>query len=114
MIANSLPPIASRRAVRQASLVYTSDTSPGIQRIRKGKAFVYNSSRGKLIRGAAILTRIRKLVIPPAWTNVWICPTARGHLQATGRDARRRKQYRYHDDWRALRDDTKFHELAGF
>lgn len=96
-----------------AGLVYTCDDKTGIRRIRKGKSFQYLDAHGRRV-GAADLARIRSLVIPPAWTDVWICPHARGHLQATGRDARGRKQYRYHPKWRAIRDETKYGRLIAF
>ena len=100
---------------RKAGLVYTSDEEPGITRsgsVEEG--FVYRNVRGRVIRDASTLERIRKLAIPPAYTDVWICPLANGHLQATGKDARGRKQYRYHADWKAVRDDTKFTRLLAF
>ena len=96
-----------------AGLVYTSDNQSGIRRIRKGKTFQYLDARGRRV-GAADVARIRALAIPPAWTDVWICAQARGHLQATGRDARGRKQYRYHTKWRAARDETKYGRLTAF
>jgi DNA topoisomerase-1 len=75
---------------------------------------VYAGADGRIIRTRAVLDRIRALAVPPAWTNVWICPDQRGHLQATGRDAKGRKQYRYHAAWRAHRDETKFDRLQAF
>ena len=101
-------------AARSAGLRYTTDARPGIRRERRGKGFRYMEANGKVIRSAAELQRVRGLVIPPAWTNVWICTDPRGHLQATGRDARGRKQYRYHAKWREVRDETKYHRLIGF
>jgi DNA topoisomerase-1 len=101
-------------AARTAGLVYTSDEQPGIARIRRGKSFAYVNGRKRAIRDKATLTRIRSLVIPPAWTDVWICTNPRGHLQATGRDARGRKQYRYHPKWRAVRDSTKYERMIAF
>ena len=95
-------------------LVYVSDDRPGIRRIRKGDGFSYRGHDGKTIRNAAELQRIRKLAIPPAYEDVWICPNPRGHLQATGRDARGRKQYRYHPDWRLARDADKFERMLEF
>src|SRR4051812_23652455 len=95
-------------------LVYVSDDRPGIRRIRKGDGFSYRGPDGKTIRNAAELQRIRKLAIPPAYEDVWICPNPRGHLQATGRDARGRKQYRYHPDWRLARDADKFERMLEF
>jgi DNA topoisomerase I len=104
-------PVDSARA---AGLRYTNDTMPGIQRVRHGTSFRYVGPDGKVIRAEAELQRIRALVIPPAWTDVWISTDPRGHLQATGRDARRRKQYRYHARWREVRDDTKYYRLLAF
>jgi DNA topoisomerase-1 len=97
-----------------AGLRYVSDTSPGIRRIASGTGVRYVDARGAAVKDSATLARIRALAIPPAWTDVWICPTARGHIQATGRDARGRKQYRYHADWRAARDETKFERMLAF
>jgi DNA topoisomerase I len=99
---------------RQAGLRYMTDARPGISRKRRGKTFHYFDSDGKRITEEATLRRIRSLVIPPAWTDVWICPIANGHLQATGRDARRRKQSRYHPRWRATRDETKYERMKLF
>ena len=101
-------------SAKSAGLVYTSDATPGIRRVRRGRAFAYLDTRGKPIRSARILGRIRALVIPPAWKDVWICPNPRGHLQATGRDVRGRKQYRYHSRWREVRDGTKYGRLIQF
>jgi DNA topoisomerase-1 len=97
-----------------ARLVYVSDTDPGISRRRAGRAFSYRDPDGRVVRDAAVLARIRSLVIPPAYTQVWICAQAHGHLQATGLDKRGRKQYRYHPRWRQVRDETKFARLAAF
>jgi len=97
-----------------AGLRYVSDTMPGIRRKKTGSGFSYVGPAGKTIKDAATLTRIRSLAIPPAYTDVWICPTPSGHLQATGRDARRRKQYRYHPRWREVRDETKFGRVLAF
>jgi DNA topoisomerase I len=104
-------PLASAKA---AGLVYTSDDKPGIRRVGKGKRARYLDARGKPVRNRDELARIRSLVIPPAWTDVWICPSPRGHLQATGRDARGRKQYRYHAKWRTARDNTKYGRMIAF
>lgn len=82
-----------------------TDSEPGIYRQRRGKGFCYLTTRHRPVRTPATLDRIRRLAIPPAYTDVWICRRSRGHLQATGRDARRRKQYRYHAKWRETRDD---------
>jgi DNA topoisomerase I len=104
----------SIESARAAGLRYVHDDQPGIRRVRRGKAFRYLDPKGRPVRDAETLARIRALVIPPAWTDVWICPHANGHLQATGRDARGRKQYRYHARWRAVRDDTKYHRMIDF
>jgi DNA topoisomerase I len=102
-------------AARAAGLRYVSSDSPGITRIPKlGGGFRYVSVDGKSIRSAAELQRIAHLAIPPAWTDVWICPAPKGHLQASGRDARGRKQYRYHDAWRVQRDATKYQRTVAF
>ncbi len=100
-------------AAAAADLVYYTDDQPGIHRQKSGKDFRYFRGK-KEISGKDTLDRIHKLVIPPAWENVWICPDAAGHLQATGTDARGRKQYRYHSRWNALRNSTKFHHLLQF
>jgi DNA topoisomerase-1 len=113
-IASFETPADPRDAARSAGLRYTSDSRPGIRRLRKGRQFRYVAPDGKLVRSREELRRIRALVIPPAWTDVWICTDPRGHLQATGRDARGRKQYRYHPKWRAVRDETKYYRLIGF
>jgi len=99
---------------REAGLRYTSDAQPGIRRTKHGSTFRYHAPNGRRVTDAAELTRIRALVIPPAWEDVWICTDPRGHLQATGRDARGRKQYRYHSKWRQVRDETKFYRMIGF
>jgi DNA topoisomerase-1 len=101
-------------AARAAGLRYVSDTQPGIRRRRSGRGFAYFEPDGQPIRGRTALQRIRALAIPPAWSDVWICSDPRGHLQATGRDARGRKQYRYHRCWREVRDETKFGGLIDF
>jgi DNA topoisomerase I len=103
--------IASARA---AGLHYTTDRKPGIRRTRHGSAFRYHAPNGRRITSAEELKRIGSLVIPPAWENVWICPDPLGHLQATGRDVRGRKQYRYHPKWRVVRDETKYYRMIGF
>ena len=109
------PPIAEVRAYAAAAgLVYVADDVPGITRRRAGRAFVYFDADRQRVREASVLDRIRSLAIPPAYSNVWICPDPRGHLQATGRDARGRKQYRYHAKWRATRDAGKFDKLIRF
>jgi DNA topoisomerase I len=98
----------------QAGLVYTSDEEPGIRRVRRGRRFEYFGPTGTRIRKASELERIRRLAIPPAWEHVWISTRPRGHLQATGRDARGRKQHRYHARWRETRDADKFDRMADF
>jgi DNA topoisomerase I len=102
-----------RASARSAGLRYSSDDRPGIRRLGRPKAFRYVTSSGAAV-GARDRARIRALVIPPAWTGVWICADPRGHLQATGRDARGRKQYRYHPRWREARDEDKYGRLADF
>jgi DNA topoisomerase I len=97
-----------------AGLRHCSDERPGITRRRAGKGFSYRGPDGRPIRDPDVLERIRRIVIPPAWTDVWICPHPDGHLQATGRDARGRKQYRYHARFRARREDAKFERLIAF
>ena len=101
-------------AARAASLRYSTDQVPGIRRRRSGTGFAYLSPDAHPIHAPAILARIRGLVIPPAWTDVWISPDPDGHLQVTGRDARGRKQYRYHARWRAVRDETKYERMILF
>lgn len=91
-----------------------TDEKPGFGRKRQGKSFVYLDEKGRPIRKAETLDRIRHLAIPPAWTKVWISPLANGHLQATGYDVRGRKQYRYHEDWRKVRDETKYQNMVAF
>ena len=104
-------PMASARA---AGLRYVSDQSPGIRRKRAGKGFTYLATDGRPIHDPGTIRRIKSLAIPPAWTDVWICPDPRGHLQATGRDARSRKQYRYHPRWREVRDTVKYDRMLAF
>jgi len=101
-------------AAESAGLDYVSDEEPGIRRRRAGKGFAYQGLDGKVVRDPKILARIRKLAIPPAYADVWICPTDTGHIQATGRDAKGRKQYRYHPRWREVRDSTKFEHMLDF
>jgi DNA topoisomerase I len=101
-------------AARKAGLRYVSDRKPGISRHKRGKGFVYRSPDGALLRDTALLLRIRRLAVPPAWSEVWICSFEGGHIQATGRDARGRKQYRYHARFRAVRDETKYERLFDF
>src|SRR5918912_4641169 len=97
-----------------ASLRYVTDNRPGIRRRRAGSGFTYIGPDGKRVTDPAVLLRIKHLVIPPAWTDVWICPDDNGHIQATGRDARGRKQYLYHQRWREVRDAAKYERLAAF
>ncbi len=104
-------PLESAQAV---GLRYVSDALPGIRRRRVGRGFTYIAPDGTPVRDRVTLDRIRKLAIPPAWTQVWICPLASGHLQATGRDAKGRKQHRYHLLYRAVRDEVKFSRMAAF
>ena len=101
-------------AAKEAGLHYVRDDPPGYTRRRGGHQFKYFDTEGKPIRDQQRLLRIKRLAIPPAWSDVWICPSPSGHIQVTGRDARRRKQYRYHDRWRKSRDETKFGRLAAF
>jgi DNA topoisomerase I len=101
------------KAARVADLHYVNDREPGISRVSKGKEFAY-LMENKPVKDKALLERIRKLAIPPAWTNVWICAQDNGHIQATGFDLRGRKQYRYHTSWNLLRNETKFHRMYEF
>lgn len=103
-----------REAIQEAGLRYVTDHQAGITRETRGKAFLYRGPDGKQLKDAATLDRIKHLVIPPAWTNVRISPFNNGHIQATGRDARGRKQYRYHSRWREQRDENKFERMMGF
>ena len=115
-VAKNAAPAARQaaRLLRGAGLIYVSDAQAGLSRRRAGGAFAYFDAAGRRVRDAATLARIRKLAIPPAYTDVWICADPRGHLQATGRDARGRKQYRYHADWRQVRDAQKYDRLGAF
>ena len=103
--------IDARDAARTVGLRYVSDSQPGIRRKRAGGGFTYRHPDGARVGNAEELKRIRSIVIPPAWTDVWICPYARGHIQATGRDARGRKQYRYHPAFREVRESTKYEHM---
>jgi DNA topoisomerase-1 len=103
-----------KQSAAAAGLRYVSDESPGITRKSRGSAFAYYDAQGKLIKSAAELKRIKALVIPPAWKEVWICPRANGHLQATGLDSKGRKQYRYHANWRKVRDAAKYEHVMSF
>src|SRR3954468_580346 len=98
----------------EAGLRYVNDEQPGYTRKRKGDDFDYFDTDGKPIRDENRLLRIKRIGIPPAYTDVWICPSANGHIQATGRDARGRKQYRYHERWREVRDENKYARVAAF
>ena len=104
----------ARQAARAEGLRYSSDSQLGFRRIPCGRGFFYRDSNGRRITDTAVLGRIRKLAIPPAYKDVWICAHSNGHLQATARDARGRKQYRYHPQWRAHRDATKFDRMLEF
>lgn len=95
-------------------LTYCSDAHSGLTRVRSGKGFSIRDADGKTVKDKAVLDRIRMLAIPPAWTDVWICPQATGHIQATGRDAKGRKQYRYHNDWSEHRSGNKFDKMSAF
>jgi DNA topoisomerase-1 len=97
-----------------AGLTSVNDNEPGITRVKKGEGFAYVDARGKAITDAATLDRIAKLVLPPAWTDVWISADPNGHIQATARDQRGRKQYKYHPKWREQRDETKYARMAAF
>ncbi|MFM9921860.1 DNA topoisomerase IB [Variovorax sp. H27-G14] len=118
----SLQPAPSLKPARPPSkptpiangLVYVTPEMPGIQRLKHGERFRYRDAKGRWLRDADEISRIRMLAIPPAYTQVWICPLPNGHLQATGIDARGRKQYRYHANWRSMKDETKFDRLEAF
>lgn len=107
-------PVDPREAAESAGLVYVSDDERGIRRERAGDTFEFFRANGNQVTDEATVERIRKLAIPPAWTDVWICPRANGHLQATGRDARGRKQYKYHPQFRELRESTKYERMLEF
>src|SRR5438034_3028807 len=104
----------SAAAAGEAGLQYVNDERSGYSRRAKGKNFEYLDTEGKTIRDEQRLLRIKRLTIPPAWRDVWICPSPNGHIQATGRDARGRKQYRYHERWREVRDENKYDQLVNF
>lgn len=104
-------PVVSAHAV---GLRHVSDEIPGIRRESSGKSFRYRDPTGRIVRDKETLARIKSLAIPPAWTDVWICSNPNGHLQATGRDDRRRKQFRYHPRWREIRDETKYVRMISF
>ncbi len=101
-------------SAKAAGLRYVSDSQPGIHRKRHGTGFRYIDPHGKPMRDKETLARIKSLVIPPAWKDVWICQNPKGHLQVTGRDARGRKQSRYHPRWREVRDETKYERMTIF
>jgi DNA topoisomerase I len=101
-------------AAEAADLRYVSDERHGIRRKKSGKGFIYLRPDGTRVADPRVLGRIRSLAVPPAWTDVWICPFSDGHIQATGRDARGRKQYRYHPLFRELRESTKFEHVVAF
>jgi DNA topoisomerase-1 len=103
-----------KESAEHAGLTYVSDEKPGVRRRRSGKGFRYESDSGEGIKDEATLKRIKALAVPPAWTDVWICPKANGHIQATGRDIRGRKQYRYHARFRQVRESTKYHHMLAF
>jgi DNA topoisomerase-1 len=107
------PSAATLAAVEEAGLRFVSDNRPGLRRRRRGKGFTYVDAEGRPV-SAAVRQRIEALVIPPAWTEVWICPYPNGHILATGRDVKGRKQYRYHPRWRSVRDANKFDRLLAF
>jgi DNA topoisomerase I len=110
----AIKPVDSIQCAKSAGLRYVADTSPGIRRKKSGTSVVYISADGHVIRDTEVLARIKSLAIPPAWRDVWICPIAHGHLQATGVDAKGRKQYRYHPRWREVRDETKYDRMLVF
>jgi len=110
----SLPLADPPAAAKAAGLRYVSDSKPGIRREKDGDSVRYLDAKGEPVDDDTTLKRIKSLVIPPAWTDVWICPQANGHLQATGRDARGRKQYRYHPKWRNVRDEVKYERMINF
>jgi DNA topoisomerase-1 len=108
------PVVSPLLSARGAGLKYVSDQTPGIHRVKRGAAFAYIAPDDSEVRDPEVLARIHALVIPPAWTEVWICACPAGHIQAIGRDARGRKQYRYHAEWRRTRDETKYSRLLEF
>ena len=101
-------------SAEEARLRYVSDDQPGYRRRRAGRGFCFCDTHGERITDPKILSRMKALVIPPAWTNVWVCPHPRGHIQVTARDARGRKQYRYHPEWQEVRDKEKFTRTLAF
>ena len=111
---NATQPTVGREAAASAGLHYASTDTPGIRRRRTGKGFAYQAPDGRPITDDAVLERIRALVIPPAWTSVWICPDPDGHIQAVGEDDKGRRQYRYHPKFREVRDGAKFEHMMAF
>ncbi|MBV9440744.1 MAG: DNA topoisomerase IB [Candidatus Eremiobacteraeota bacterium] len=107
-------PTEGPEAAKAVGLRYVSDQMPGIRRVKRRSSFAFIDPNGTPVSDKSEITRIKSLAIPPAYTDVWICPLSNGHLQATGRDARGRKQYRYHKRWRAIRDETKFDRMVAF
>ena len=101
-----------KAAAQSAGLRYVSDARPGIRRKKAGSGFTYTRVDGSKLTEPNVLKRIKALAVPPAWTDVWICPFAEGHIQATGRDAKGRKQYRYHAGFRQIRESTKYEHVA--
>ncbi len=110
----SAEPQCAETAASEAGLTYVNDGEPGYSRIRSGTGFAYRDAQGRTVKDKKVLKRIKSLVIPPAWSDVWICASPNGHLQATGRDARGRKVYKYHPDFRAHREDAKFGRILVF
>ncbi|MBV6799383.1 DNA topoisomerase IB [Xanthomonas euvesicatoria] len=113
-VASAAAVAQAKATARAAGLTYVNDQQPGISRRKAGKSFSYRDADGQRIADADTLQRIRSLAVPPAYTDVWICAKPNGHLQATGRDARRRKQYRYHADWAQVRGEGKFERVIAF
>ncbi|MGI8603499.1 MAG: DNA topoisomerase IB [Verrucomicrobiales bacterium] len=105
---------SSHESAHAGGLRYVTDSTPGIRREKRGEAFIFFDVRGRSLKDRETVARIKALAIPPAWRDVWICPAANGHLLATGRDARGRKQHRYHPKWREIRDETKFNRMLAF
>jgi DNA topoisomerase-1 len=101
-------------AAESAGLTYVSDEEPGIRRLKSGSGFTYKLPDGGPLKDKGEILRVKRLAIPPAWTDVWICPDENGHIQATGRDAKGRKQYKYHPRWREVRDETKYEHMLEF
>lgn len=110
----TVQPVEPVESAKAAGLRYVRDSDPGIRRLRSGRGFKYRAPDGSTVRDREVLQRIRSLVIPPAWTDVWICTSPSGHIQVSGRDARGRKQYRYHPRWRAVRDENKYGRMVAF